>query len=130
MTTTVEVQQRSLRGGGSVVSLGLSLANGLDRGVKTVDICLVVLGVVQLHDLAGDVRLERAVVVCISSASVQNREEGSELTREVGQSSLAADEGRAGHAGNGLSCAGAETGAQGGSCAKEGGRHGDRGIVL
>lgn len=34
-----------------------------ERGVGARHVALVVLGVVQLHDLAGDVRLERAVVV-------------------------------------------------------------------
>lgn len=88
---------------------------------------------VQLHDLTGDVRLEGAVVVCASSASVGlglarfgERREGSELTWQVGKGGLAADKGRAGHAGDGLCGAGAEAGAQGGSCAEERGSHGDR----
>jgi hypothetical protein len=44
------------------------------------------------------------------------------LTREVGESGLAADEGGRCH-GSGLCCAGAETGAQGGSCAEESRSH-------
>lgn len=70
MTTTVEVQQRRLRSGSSVIALGLGVTNSLDRRVETVDIGLVVLRVVQLHDLTRDVRLESTVVVCVSSASV------------------------------------------------------------
>lgn len=65
MATAVEVEQRSLGSGGLGVALGLGVAEGLDSGVKAVDVCLVVLGVVKLHDLAGDVGLERAVVVWI-----------------------------------------------------------------
>ena len=63
MTAAVEVEQRRLRCGSLVVTLGLGLRDGLNGGVVAVDVGLVVLGVVQLHDLAGDVRLEGAVVV-------------------------------------------------------------------
>lgn len=63
MATAVEVEQRSLGSGGLGVALGLGISEGLDGGVEAVDVCLVVLGVVKLHDLAGDVGLERAVVV-------------------------------------------------------------------
>lgn len=46
------------------------------------------------------------------------------LTRQVGESGLAADEGGRSHGGR-LCCAGAEAGAQGGSCAEESGSHRD-----
>lgn len=63
VATAVEVEQRCLGSGGLGVALGLGIAEGLDGGVEAVDVCLVVLGVVELHDLAGDGGLERAVVV-------------------------------------------------------------------
>lgn len=66
VTTAVEVEQRGLRSGSLGVALGLSLGEGLDGSVEAVDIGLMVLGVVKLHDLAGDVGLERAVVVCVA----------------------------------------------------------------
>lgn len=65
VTTTVEVQQRSLSSSSLVIALGLSIADGLNGSVVAVDVGLVVLGVVELHDLTGDVRLESAVVVCM-----------------------------------------------------------------
>lgn len=63
MTTAVEVEQRGLGSSSLGVALSLSFGKGLDGSVEAVDIGLVVLGVVELHDLAGDVGLERAVVV-------------------------------------------------------------------
>lgn len=63
VATAVEVQQRSLSGGGLGVAPGLGVTEGLDGSVEAVDVCLVVLGVVKLHDLAGDGGLERTVVV-------------------------------------------------------------------
>lgn len=65
VATAVEVQQRSLSGGGLGVAIGLGVTEGLDGSVEAVDVCLVVLGVVKLHDLAGDGGLERTVVVWI-----------------------------------------------------------------
>lgn len=63
MTTTVEVEQRGLSSGSLGVALSLGFGEGLDGSVEAVDIGLVVLGVVELHDLAGDIGLERAIVV-------------------------------------------------------------------
>lgn len=63
VSTAVEVEERSNACGLCRVALGLSLGQGLDGAVEAVDVGLVVLGVVQLHDLAGNVRLECAVVV-------------------------------------------------------------------
>lgn len=64
VAAAVEVEEwrdgRSL----SRVTLGLEITDGLEGAVQAGDIGLVVLGVVELHDLAGDVRLESAVVVC------------------------------------------------------------------
>jgi hypothetical protein len=72
VAATMEVEQgRDGRRLGEV-ALALSLGNRLERAVEAVDIGLVVLGVVQLHDLARDVRLEGTVVVCtIQSVGVQ-----------------------------------------------------------
>ena len=63
MTTAVEVEKRSLGGSSLVVALGLGLGDGLDGRVVAIDVCLVVLGVVELHDLARDDGLESAIVV-------------------------------------------------------------------
>lgn len=137
VATAVEVQQGSLGSGGLGVPLGLGVAESLDSGVEAVDVCLVVLGVVKLHDLAGDGRLERAVVVWIweeylvSSALAAARIRGyssllspfRRLTRQVGKSSLAAGEAGGGHGGERLCGTGAKAGAQCGCRAEEGGRH-------
>jgi len=40
----------------------------LGCGVEAVDVCLVVVLVVELHDLAGDGGLQRTVVVCHGSS--------------------------------------------------------------
>lgn len=63
VTAAVEVDEGRLRGSLGVVTIGLSLGNRLESRVEAVDICLVVLGVVQLHNLARDVGLEGAIVV-------------------------------------------------------------------
>lgn len=63
VSTAVEVEERRDAGSLGRVALGLGLGQGLDSAVEAVDVGLVVLGVVQLHDLARDVRLECAVVV-------------------------------------------------------------------
>lgn len=70
VAAAVEVEERRDAGGLGRVALGLGLAKGLESAVQAVDVCLVVLGVVQLHDLAGDVRLECTVVVYRERASV------------------------------------------------------------
>lgn len=64
VAAAVEVEERGDAGGLGEVALALGLGDGLEGAVEAVDIGLVVLGVVQLHDLARDVRLESAVVVC------------------------------------------------------------------
>lgn len=70
VATAVEVEKGRLGGGSLVVVLGLGLGDGLDGGVVAIDVCLVVLRVVKLHDLAGDMRLESAVVVWKLSVAV------------------------------------------------------------
>ncbi len=62
----MEVDQWLLRNLCLNISLRLYLLHLLHRGVVGVDVCAVVLVMVQLHDLAGDGWLECAVVVCIS----------------------------------------------------------------
>jgi hypothetical protein len=81
----------------------------------------VVLGVVELHDLARDVGLEGAIVVCSLSVEVVMSAWRDGRTGEVGESGLGADKG---HGGEG-SGAGPEAGAEGGSGAEEGRRHGE-----
>lgn len=66
VTTAVEVDQGRLGRGLGVVALGLGLGDGLQRRVDAVDVGLVVLGVVELHDLGRDVGLKGSVVVCVS----------------------------------------------------------------
>lgn len=48
----MEVEERRLSGSRLDVVLGLSLSQRVGGGIEAVDIGLVVLGVVQLHDLA------------------------------------------------------------------------------
>lgn len=64
VTTAVEVDKRSLSGSSLGIALVIGLGEGLDGGVEAVDVGLMVLGVVEFHDLAGNVRLEGAVIVC------------------------------------------------------------------
>lgn len=61
--TTVEVDERLLCDLSLDVTLMLGLLQLLDGGVVGGDIGVVVLGVVELHDLAADGGLESAVVV-------------------------------------------------------------------
>jgi hypothetical protein len=61
--TTVEVDERLLCDLSLDITLVLSLLQLLDGGVVGGDVGVVVLGVVQLHDLAADGGLEGAVVV-------------------------------------------------------------------
>ena len=68
--TTVEVDERLLGDLGLDVTLVLSLLELLDGGVVGGDIGVVVLGVVELHDLAADGGLERAVVVCVLKSAL------------------------------------------------------------
>ena len=64
VAAAVEVEERGDGRRLGEVALALGLGDGLERAVEAVHVGLVVLGVVQLHDLARDVRLEGAVVVC------------------------------------------------------------------
>lgn len=66
VSTAVEVDDR-LQGNlcGNILLLCSSL-NLLAGSVKAVDVCLVVVLVVKLHDLAGDGWLECAIVVCVT----------------------------------------------------------------
>ena len=61
--TTVEVDERLLGDLGLDVTLVLGFLELLDGGVVGGDIGVVVLGVVELHDLAADGWLKGAVVV-------------------------------------------------------------------
>lgn len=66
----MEVDERLLGDLGLDVTLVLSLLELLDGGVVGGDIGVVVLGVVELHDLAADGGLERAVVVCVLKSAL------------------------------------------------------------
>jgi hypothetical protein len=70
VSTAVEVEKGRDAGGLCGVALGLGLGNTLEGAVQAVDVCLVVLGVVQLHDLARDVRLECAIVVYVGEPQI------------------------------------------------------------
>ena len=68
--TTVEVDERLLCDLSLDVTLVLGLLQLLDSGVVGGDVGVVVLGVVELHDLAADGGLERAVVVCVLKSAL------------------------------------------------------------
>src|SRR5699024_4966335 len=72
----VLAQQRGLAGDGAVVA---GLGHLLERGVGGRGVGVVVLGVVPLHDLAGDVRLQRAVVIVEIGKNVLSHNESSQL---------------------------------------------------
>lgn len=63
VSTTVEVEQGRGLGGLAGVAGGVGLGNGVEGRVEAADVGLVVLGVVQLHDLGRDVGLKGVVVV-------------------------------------------------------------------
>lgn len=63
VATAVEVDQGSLSSSLGIVALGVGILDGLESSVEAVDVGLVVLGVVKLHDLCRDVGLKGAVVV-------------------------------------------------------------------
>lgn len=63
VTTTMEVQQRGLGSSSLGVVLGIGLGDGLIGGIEAIDVGLVVLGVMQLHDLAGDVGLKGTIII-------------------------------------------------------------------
>lgn len=105
------------------IALLLSLLQLLNLGVIGGNVGVVVLGVVELHDLAGDGRLERAIVVCKDriSANILERyrvgyrqSEWTSVTWQVRKCSLSPDEGGPS---NGCTlgsswCRGADSGAQ------------------
>lgn len=64
VAAAVEVEGGGERGGGDLVVLLLGLGDLLQRRVQVRDVGLVVALVVDLHDLAGDVRFQGAIVVC------------------------------------------------------------------
>ncbi len=63
MATQVELEILGELGCGSGVTVGASLFHLFQRGVGTGDVGVVVLVVVQLHDLSRDVGLESSVVI-------------------------------------------------------------------
>lgn len=125
----MEVDQRLLGDLGLDVALVLGLLKLLDGGVVGGDVGVVVLGVVELHDLAADGGLERAVVVwrgvslaCLSMRVVLDwYESNMRRTGKVRQGSLSTDEGGAANG-----CARGGSGADGGAHGagtEEGGGH-------
>ena len=66
----MEVDERLLCDLSLDIALVLGLLQLLDGGVVGGDVGVVVLGVVQLHDLAADGGLERAVVVCVLKSAL------------------------------------------------------------
>lgn len=64
MAASVEVEKGSDLGGLDHVALGIGFGDGLESTVQAVDVGLMVTLVVQLHNLATDVRLEGAIIVC------------------------------------------------------------------
>ena len=52
------------------IALGLGFGHLLRGSIERGDIGVVMLGVVEFHDLAADGRLERAIVVCKGARSV------------------------------------------------------------
>lgn len=95
MSTAMEVDHR-LKGNGSLdVLLGLRGCDLLGGSIETVDVCLVVVLVVKLHNLSRDGGLERTVVVYDSASVIEYIEEAGPillLTWKIWKSSLAADE--------------------------------------
>jgi hypothetical protein len=69
VASAMEVEERRDAGSLCKIALALGLGDRLQRGVETSHIGLVVLLVVQLHDLTGDVRLKGTIVVCASIGS-------------------------------------------------------------
>lgn len=63
VATTVEVQKRTLSSGRFGVVRGKGLSKHLAGGIEAVHIGLVVLGMMELHDLAGDEGLESGIIV-------------------------------------------------------------------
>lgn len=64
VAATMEVEEGSDLRGRRGITLALCLGDRLEGAVEAVDVGLVVLAVVELHDLARDERLESAIVVC------------------------------------------------------------------
>lgn len=71
VATTVEVQKRTLSSGRFGVVRGKGLSKHLAGGIEAVHIGLVVLGMMELHDLAGDEGLESSIVIYWRQAIAQ-----------------------------------------------------------
>ena len=97
MSTAVEVDQWLQADLCLDISLLLSLLELLVGGVEAGNVCSVVLGVVELHDLAGDGWLKRAIVVCnivsVTSLPDYTKMGDPRLTCEIWKSGLAANKG-------------------------------------
>lgn len=132
VAATVEVEQRGLSGGSLGIALGPRITQSFNGGIVASHVGLVVLGVVEFHDLTGNMRLEGSVVIylvqAVSGAWASFGADGSHwlrlgkrrdfpLTRKVRQRSLAAGEAGAGHGGHGLG--GAEASPDDGRGAKQ-----------
>lgn len=63
MAAAVEVEERSLGSSGLDIVLCLRFGQSLGSTVEAIHICLVVLGVVELHNLTGNMRLESGIVI-------------------------------------------------------------------
>lgn len=64
MATPMKINQRLQRNGSPNIALGLGSRHLLVRRIEAVDVRLMMVLVMQLHDLAGDGGLESAVIVC------------------------------------------------------------------
>jgi len=87
VSTAVKVDQRLQRDNALDILLGLGGRELFCGGVVAVDVGLVVILVVQLHDLAGDRRLECTVVICVSSTINRNIQ-----ALEAGETHMASQE--------------------------------------
>ena len=67
MSASVEVDEGLQCNGSSNVSLGRSGLDLLARSVKAVNVGLVMVLVMKLHDLTGDRGFERTVIICNQS---------------------------------------------------------------
>jgi hypothetical protein len=114
VSTAVEVDEWLQSNDGCNVLLGFGRGQLFRGGVVAVDIGLVVVLVVQLHDLAGNGRLECAVVIyipLISKKSKSGRDREGRLTWQVGERSFAPDEACACDRGSSLCSSSSESGA-------------------
>ena len=123
MSTPMEVDQRLQRNLSLDILLLFCYRELFGRRVEAVDVGLVVVLVVELHDLARDGGLERTVVICEKLMSLAFQTEKIEQrTWKIRQSGLASDEAHAGHGGSSPGSSSSE-GRAGSRSAKEGCRH-------